>query len=102
MKEIIVSYFTRPSLSIEEVKQDDGSFKPGQAAWTAIEFDVPGFAFKDVIGQYDKVRLINQENTSEIWEFHNVNIMLSFNKMRAHEECYILTYDQVSRVVRER
>lgn len=97
MKKIIVSEITRPSLHIQELKQTDGSFLPGEHYWAAVDFVVLNQERSDVVGKYDRLRLQLDYLPAEVWEFFNAVVML-FPKPNENPNHYILTYDGVQRV----
>lgn len=86
--DILVDKIKRPRLEIEEVKQPDGSLKPGKHFWGAVWFTTT-HDMNTVYGKHFSVKLRYGDET---WEFSKANIMLAPIHSK-DESRYIMTFD---------
>lgn len=84
----------RPTLHIEEVKQSDGSFQPGDSFWSSVHF-VVNDSPKKIVGNHGKVSL---SLGRERWEFFDARIALSHSDAGEKPFHYDLIFDKVQRV----
>jgi len=92
-----VSEMVRPSLTFEEVKQEDGSLVPGDTYWSAVEFTVESPPL-EVYGCHRVVDLCCDR--CELWRFYDATIMLSPNKQMLKSfgsNQYVMTYQRAER-----
>lgn len=94
MKELTVEFIERFSLILQELKQPDGSFKPGKQYYTATYFLNKDNDIDEIVGDYDCLQLKNINNPKEIWQFNNVRIMLAPDA-RIDYNKYVLTHNGV-------
>jgi hypothetical protein len=95
----IVDDFQRPCLTIEEIKNDDGSFSPGRQAWSAVEFSYSEEPFEYAGKNFDRVHLsINDGSASpkEKWTFFNARIAAAPGT-GIKETRFVMIYDSCRR-----
>lgn len=93
---IKITGLVRPSLTIEEIKQDDGSLKPGRYAWSMVEFTTDLDLFT-IYGKHDSVTL--EFDGGEKWQFIDCRVAPTAEfRHKNKTNKFAITYEKVIRV----
>lgn len=95
-KTFFVRSFSRPALHFQELKQPDGTSKPGVSFWSAVEFVLDG-APELIVGYYPMLTIGWSANPSEKWVYTNATVMV-FPDSKPDLGRYVVTFNSVKRV----